>query len=509
MAQYIITECDDRFLYHDGTEWKDVPTVSDIDDLKADLTLFEIYGNIASDITQARLDALPATTGSFHVGHDYYIGVYKMDETSGNDVVDSIGNYQGTAGAGAVASADGRVFDGTATAKITYGNQVIPLGAKSIRKQIKRDGISKAVEFLADNADGSENNHGTSLSLVKVNSFVENESHWEQGNIDSNNGTDTASSTRLRTKMSNLTDYVLKPNTTYEIKINNSNYDCRPHLYNSNNSFSRALGETWGETFIFTTNATEIYYRLIVRFDSNATIQTSDLAGTNIETISSLLNFSSYKGEAGKRFNLNSTISLTDNVLYDIMAIWDGTTTADKVKMYIKALSGANSGKWHNGTEWVTSIASHATGTAASVEVVDASSNLMLGNSNGINLVLSPNMDTDTNSDGVVDDFTSTPSANHTVAYTLDDNAQKINMTASTDVARSGVYQSIAISPNTVYSLSAQIKLVQTTGSPHARLRFSWRDSGGAFISTDLVDFSTVSGSYTTVEKEDITSPSL
>ena len=338
-----------------------------------------------------------------------------MNETSGTLVADSIGELDGTAGAGATASADGRVFDGGANAKITYIDQIIPVGAKSIKAKIKRNGMSKVVEVLADNADMSESNHGSSLSLT--NTFL-----YKEGNeITGTTGGHTLVYNRYPTDATfaknadHLYFYTTRSTSTAgqygdlwtstENKIDLTNINAVKITYdydtNGASNYFINIGDTknsgeYVERVFSAVTGTNRTLSVDVSGLSGSyyiKLQSTTSADTNPDTYAEakvydiylddkkygLINFSSYKGSAGKRFNLNSTISVTDNELYDIMCTWDGSTTADKVKMYIKALSGTNDTKWHNGTEWVSSIVSHATATAGSVESTDASHNLVLG----------------------------------------------------------------------------------------------------------------------------------
>jgi len=407
----------------------------------------------------------------------------KMDESSGTVVTDSIQNYQGTAGAGAVAGASGRAFDGGANAKITYGNQVIPLGAKSIKTKIQRNGISKALEVLADNADMSESNHGTSLSLkgygidqyvkLSIQSNTSNGSTTFSDSSTSNhsisrNGDTQHSTTQKKFGSSSIffdgtgddlvvassNDFIFGSDNftidwwqhpteitgndymvcSYNSSAGNSFYiDFQPGTSNRFMFYATVGGSVTAQYYFAVTKQKDVWkhYALVrngtdiklyengtaltrteataVSTNSIGNTQTSFVLGSfvnnyyfkgyidefrvskgiarwtsnftppttsyNLET----LNFSSYKGSAGKRFDLTGKTYLTDNVLYDVMCTWDGTTSANKVKMYIKSLSGTNDGKWHNGSAWVTSIASHATTTAASTETTDASYNLVLG----------------------------------------------------------------------------------------------------------------------------------
>ena len=96
-----------------------------------------------------------------------HVAVWKLDEESGNTVNDFTGGvFQGTAGSGATIvdgwKNKGRSLDGTVNGNISFNNEVIPLGAKTIRFKIKRLNISWGGNIIDNGANN--NNHGITIS---------------------------------------------------------------------------------------------------------------------------------------------------------------------------------------------------------------------------------------------------------------------------------------------------------------------------------------------------------
>ena len=139
MAQYVLIYSNSQVLYYNAG-WVQVPGETGIANLTQ--SNFETYGMDIADLDNTKVQALPARTFKilgWDDGVDYdlnHIAVWKLDETTGTSVADSVGSFTGTAGSGATIvdgySGKARSFDRTANASIGFSNQVIPLGAKTI-----------------------------------------------------------------------------------------------------------------------------------------------------------------------------------------------------------------------------------------------------------------------------------------------------------------------------------------------------------------------------------------
>lgn len=97
----------------------------------------------------------------------------------------------------------------------------------------------------------------------------------------------------------------------------------------------------------------------------------SDAQGTNYGIIilintSGKINVQHYRGNSTQHiFNITSNLTLGSE-WYDMMLTWDGTTNANGVKLYIKALSGTDAGKWYNSSNVAqSSITYNLTATAS------------------------------------------------------------------------------------------------------------------------------------------------
>ena len=104
------------------------------------------------------------------------------------------------------------------------------------------------------------------------------------------------------------------------------------------------------------------------------------------------------------------------------------------------------------------------------------------------NILQSPKMDTDSDLDGVVDEWTrTTDNANVTETFSLDtaEKAQKISVT---DTAAEGphyinVSQRISVDPSLVYSFAADLKVANAVGDFTARIVVTWLDGTQTTIS--------------------------
>lgn len=90
------------------------------------------------------------------------IAEYKFDETSGNTCIDSVGNYNGTYnGTQSVVGVknNARVFNGTSD-YISFGNQVIPSGKKTISFKIKVEDVPDEESYVIENSNQDSSFNG-------------------------------------------------------------------------------------------------------------------------------------------------------------------------------------------------------------------------------------------------------------------------------------------------------------------------------------------------------------
>lgn len=123
--------------------------------------------------------------------------------------------------------------------------------------------------------------------------------------------------------------------------------------------------------------------------------------------------------------------------------------------------------------------------------------------------VFASKMDVDSNSDGVVDGFTSTVDSGITAAFALNDSAQKIDMTASTAAGNAKVsYGMFEVSPNTVYSFQVLTRGIVASGNFVNNISIAWYDSANVTISYSDVGLQTPTAYWKLIKLENITSPS-
>lgn len=127
--------------------------------------------------------------------------------------------------------------------------------------------------------------------------------------------------------------------------------------------------------------------------------------------------------------------------------------------------------------------------------------NLMNRSRDFTNLLLSPNMDTDSNSDGVVDDFYTYTGTGITSVFSLD-SVQKIAITASTSAGGTFVSQEVSVTPSEVISFSCYCKV---TGTIQGRMYVDYFN-GSTFLSATSVQITT-SSDYTLLSTLNSTVP--
>ena len=107
--------------------------------------------------------------------------------------------------------------------------------------------------------------------------------------------------------------------------------------------------------------------------------------------------------------------------------------------------------------------------------------------SEGENIVTWPDMDVDTNSDGVVDGFTESGLLAHTVVFDLIEEAQRIFVQASTGAGGSSVYELLPVVAGVEYRLTVEAYLSNVVGDFKGQVKIRWFNGG--FISLDEVEF--------------------
>ncbi len=100
------------------------------------------------------------------------------------------------------------------------------------------------------------------------------------------------------------------------------------------------------------------------------------------------------------------------------------------------------------------------------------------------NMLLSPLMDTDSNVDGIVDNFTVSTGAGITLVKTLDTASQKLEITASAAVSNSYAIQTIQVNQGEIISTQFTYKI---TGNVKARLVIEWYNGAALLSSTAAV----------------------
>ena len=130
------------------------------------------------------------------------------------------------------------------------------------------------------------------------------------------------------------------------------------------------------------------------------------------------------------------------------------------------------------------------------------------------NLAKSSNMNTDTNADGVVDNF-SKYYGNANGNFSLNDNAQKISiLNASVNntlvQVRQGSYGDTVTIPcvvNEIVSIRTECKFTKTAGSPLARLTLIFRDAVGTGLAAYNSDITTSTSGYVELKIENKIAP--
>ncbi len=100
------------------------------------------------------------------------------------------------------------------------------------------------------------------------------------------------------------------------------------------------------------------------------------------------------------------------------------------------------------------------------------------------NMLLSPLMDTDTDADGTVNDFTLTTGAGITLVDSVDSNSQKLEITASTAASNSYVKQTVQLNQGEIISVSFKYKV---DGNVKCRLSMEWYNGAALLSSTASV----------------------
>ena len=119
------------------------------------------------------------------------------------------------------------------------------------------------------------------------------------------------------------------------------------------------------------------------------------------------------------------------------------------------------------------------------------------------NLVMSSNMNTDADSNGVVDNFaTMTIALGLTGAFSLD-SAQKYTCTASADLGMMAVYQDIPVVAGGIYSFRVETKV---SGNMKTNFTVDWRTSSALIGNAGTSAYSTAT-SFTEQKLENLTAP--
>lgn len=122
--------------------------------------------------------------------------------------------------------------------------------------------------------------------------------------------------------------------------------------------------------------------------------------------------------------------------------------------------------------------------------------------------VFASKMDVDSNSDGKVDGFSSWADPGLTATYSLDDNAQKIEVTASTAAGNAMVFTGFfTIDPNKKYSVQALSRGIVSSGNFQNNIFIYWRDASDAHIKDSAISLQAPTTYWKLYRLENITPP--
>lgn len=120
----------------------------------------------------------------------------------------------------------------------------------------------------------------------------------------------------------------------------------------------------------------------------------------------------------------------------------------------------------------------------------------------------SSKMNVDTDADGVVDGFTSVIDTGITATFALDDNAQKIAVTASTNIGSAYISTaSFTVFPSTKYSFQVLSRGIVSAGAFKNNISIAWYDASDVFISNSDIGAQTPTSYWKLYRLENITSP--
>jgi hypothetical protein len=123
--------------------------------------------------------------------------------------------------------------------------------------------------------------------------------------------------------------------------------------------------------------------------------------------------------------------------------------------------------------------------------------------------VFSSKMNTDSDGNGRVDGFTSWYDAGITAVFSIDDNAQKIDITASTAVGTAAISTPIiTVSPSTVYSFQVLSRGIVLAGTFKNNIYITWLDISDAVISQSTLSLQDPTTYWKLHRTENITPPS-
>lgn len=125
-------------------------------------------------------------------------------------------------------------------------------------------------------------------------------------------------------------------------------------------------------------------------------------------------------------------------------------------------------------------------------------------NGKGGTSIVNDSMATDSDGDGVVNNWSKNSVSGATVAWSLDDSAQKINVTASTSAALFPTVLSanFPVVVGTTYDFSADVKMANRVGTFEAFVQLDWRNSSGTQVSSNnspVVNTNSTNNAYTTI----------
>jgi hypothetical protein len=123
--------------------------------------------------------------------------------------------------------------------------------------------------------------------------------------------------------------------------------------------------------------------------------------------------------------------------------------------------------------------------------------------------VFSSKMNTDSDGNGRVDGFASWYDAGITAVFSIDDNAQKIDITASTAVGAAAINTPlITVSPSTAYSFQVLSRGIVLAGTFKNNIYITWLDISDAVISQSILSFQDPTTYWKLHRTENITPPS-